>query len=103
MLKLWENSFDKANKFKWLTLQNDLIWEEMEASTIVVVSIVPNSINVDQLFDECSSLIQVLRNLKPKWASLLKEETPKTHEKCKEIFDAFFRSNVSYLNIFKLI
>ncbi|KAL4092358.1 hypothetical protein QTP88_026878 [Uroleucon formosanum] len=77
-LKLWENSFDKANKFKWLTLQNDATWEEIEASAIIVVSIVPNSINVDQLFDERSSLVQ-------------------------EIFDAFFRSNVSFLNIFKII
>ncbi|KAL4103842.1 hypothetical protein QTP88_019177 [Uroleucon formosanum] len=31
-LKLWKNSFDIANKFKWLTLQNDPTWEEMEAS-----------------------------------------------------------------------
>jgi len=102
-LKLWENSFDKANKFKWLTLQNDPTWEEMEASAIIVVSIVPNSINVDQLFDERSSLVQVLRHLKPKWASQQNELTSKMHEKWKEIFDAFFRSNVSFLNIFKII
>lgn len=102
-LKLWENSFDKANKFKWLTLQNDPTWEEMEASAIIVVSIVPNSINVDQLFDERSSLVQVLRHLKPNWASQPKEFTPKMHEKWTKIFDAFFRSNVSFLNIFKII
>lgn len=37
----------QSEKFKWLTLQNDPTWEEMEAaSTIIVVSIVPNSINV---------------------------------------------------------
>ncbi|KAE9529165.1 hypothetical protein AGLY_011961 [Aphis glycines] len=102
-LKLWENSFDKANKFKWLTLQNDPTWEEIEASAIIVVSIVPNSINVDQLFDERSFLVQVPRHLKPKWASQQNELTPKMHEKWKEIFDAFFRSNVSFLNIFKII
>uniref|UniRef100_A0A2S2QAH3 Uncharacterized protein n=1 Tax=Sipha flava TaxID=143950 RepID=A0A2S2QAH3_9HEMI len=99
-LKIWENSFDKANKFKWLMLQNDPTWEKIEASTIIVVSIVPNSINVDQLFDERSSLVQVLRRLKPKWTSLSKEEILKTHEKWKKILDAFFRSNVSYYKRF---
>jgi hypothetical protein len=75
----------------------------MEASAIIVVSIVLNSINVDQLFDERSSLVQVLRHLKPNWASQPKEFTPKMHEKWTKIFDAFFRCNVSFLNIFKII
>lgn len=93
----------KLTNSNGLMLQNDPTWEEMEASAIIVVSIVPNSINVDQLFDERSSLVQVLRHLKPKWASQQNELTPKMHEKWKEIFDAFFRSNVSFLNIFKII
>ncbi|KAL4103808.1 hypothetical protein QTP88_019143 [Uroleucon formosanum] len=84
-LKLWENSFDKANKFKWLTLQNDPTWKiwRLVASAIIVVSTLPNSINVDQLFDERSSLVQVQRYIKPKWVSQLKELTPKIHEKWK--------------------
>ncbi|KAE9524960.1 hypothetical protein AGLY_015010 [Aphis glycines] len=100
--KLFRKNME-ANKFKWLTLQNDPIWEEMGASAIIVVSIVTNFIYVDQLFDERSSLVQVLRHLKPNWASQPKELTPKMHEKWTEIFDAFFRNNVSFLNIFKII
>lgn len=48
--KLWENSFNKANKLKRLTLHNDPTREEVEASIIIIVCIVPNSINMDQLF-----------------------------------------------------
>ncbi|CAG2057141.1 unnamed protein product, partial [Timema podura] len=102
-LKLWENSFDKANHFKWLTLQHDPTWDEMEDSALTVASVIPDSINVDELFDERSSLIQILKNMKPEWDSLPKDETPKTQEKWKQVFEAFSRSNVSFVNIFKIV
>lgn len=102
-LRLWETSFDKANSFKWLTLHDDPTWEDVEGSALTVLSVAPDTINMDELFDERSSLIQILQHLKPKWASLPEEETPKTQEKWKEIFDSFSRSNVSFLNIFKIV
>nr|CAD7446129.1 unnamed protein product [Timema bartmani] len=79
-LKRWENCFDH---FKWLTLQHDPTWDEMEDSALTVASVIPDSINVD-LFDERSSLIQILKNMKPEWDSLPKDETPKTQEKWKQ-------------------
>jgi len=74
----------------------------VKANAIIVVSIIPNSINVDQLFDERSFLVQVLKYQKPKLALLPKEEIPKTHDKWKKIFDAFFRRTFPFLNIFKI-
>lgn len=102
-LKLWENSFDKANHFKWLTLKTYPTWDEMEDSALTVASVIPDSINVDALFDERSSLIPIVNSLKPEWDSLPKEDTPKTCEKWKQIFQAFERSNVSFTNIFKVV
>lgn len=75
----------------------------MEDSALTVCRVVPDSINVDALFDERSPLIQVLSNLKPKWDSLPKEETPKTHEKWKQVFQVLSRSNVSFMNILKVV
>uniref|UniRef100_A0A6P7G872 Uncharacterized protein LOC114335078 n=1 Tax=Diabrotica virgifera virgifera TaxID=50390 RepID=A0A6P7G872_DIAVI len=75
----------------------------MEESALAVVGVVPNSVNVDELFDERSSLLQVLKKLKPKWTLLPKQETPNTHDKWQEIFEAFSTSNVSFTNIFKIV
>nr|CAD7401105.1 unnamed protein product [Timema poppensis] len=75
----------------------------MEDSALTVASVIPDSINVDELFDERLSLIQIMKNLKPEWDSLPKDETPKTQEKCKQVFEAFSRSNVSFVNIFKIV
>lgn len=55
---------------------------------------------MDELFDERSALIEILKNLKPKWDILPKEDTPKTQEKWKQVFEAFSGSNVSFVNIF---
>uniref|UniRef100_A0A1B6L648 Uncharacterized protein n=1 Tax=Graphocephala atropunctata TaxID=36148 RepID=A0A1B6L648_9HEMI len=64
-LKLWENSFDKANDFKWITLQHVPTWDEVEDSSSTVASVVSDAINMDELFDERSSLVEVINNLKP--------------------------------------
>lgn len=99
-LTLWKSSFDKADHFKWVTLKHDPTWDEMEESALIVLSIVPDSINVDELFDERSSLIQILKNMKPEWDSFTQKET---QDKWKEVFKAFLRSNVCFTNIFKLV
>lgn len=102
-LNLWAKSFDRANSFKWLTLQDGPTWEEVEESALTVISVVPDSIDLDQLFDERSALAQILQKLKPKWDALPIEERPKTQEKWKDIFETFSKNNVSFLNIFKIV
>lgn len=68
----------------------------MEANKMIVVSIVPNSINVDQLFDECSFLVQVLRHLKAKWASQLIELTPKCIKNRRKYFMHFLEATYPF-------
>lgn len=102
-LKNWESSFDGAIKFKWLTLNEEIRWDEMEESATIINNIVPNSVNLDELFDERSSLIYALKQLKPKWDALPDDQKPNSQGKWKEIFDAFTGSHVSFMNIFKLV
>lgn len=103
-LKLWGSSFDRADKFSWLSLKSeDVTWTELEECGLTVNKIVPNSVNMDQLFDEKTLCCDIISKLKPKWEALPEEEKPKTQEKWKEVFESMSKCNIEYQNIFKLV
>jgi hypothetical protein len=58
-LELWRNSFDKINKFQWINLQTEIAWADLQESAQVINAIVKDSINIDDLFDECTLLNKV--------------------------------------------
>lgn len=51
-MKMWECSFDQASKFTQLTLQQEILWKEIEESAITIKYVIAGSINIDDLFDE---------------------------------------------------
>lgn len=75
----------------------------MEGRALTVASVVPDYFNVDELLDERSSLIHVLKKLKSEWDYQPKGEAPKLQDKWKQVFKDFSKSNVFFVNISKRV
>jgi hypothetical protein len=68
-LELWRNSFDKVSKFRWINLQTEIAWSDLEESAQIINAIVKDSISIDDLFDERTLLNKVIQNQKVGYGS----------------------------------
>lgn len=102
-LNLWLSSFDKANIFAWANLGSDVTWDELEASGNCVNDVVPEAINLDDLFDERASLSEILKTLMPKWNTLPEDQKLTTVEKWQSVFNVMKKTNISYTNLAKVV
>lgn len=102
-MTLWVSSFDKASQFAWTSLVSYVTWDELEASGSCVNNVVPETINLDELFDERASLTDVLKTLMPKWNSLPEEKKLTTVEKWQSVFDVLKKTNIAYNNLAKVV
>jgi hypothetical protein len=50
----------------------DIAWSDLEESAQVVNVIIKDSINIDDLFDECTLLNQVPHTIEEKWKAIFK-------------------------------
>jgi hypothetical protein len=88
-LELWRNIFDKISKFRWINLQTEIPWYDLQKSAQVIYAIVKDSINIDGLFDERTLLNKVIQNQTVGCGSSSEKVPDTIEEKWQAIFKVF--------------